>query len=600
MKRSNQSKLNIVDIFNQAWSELYCPPVRLLLLPEVAKENIPLSPAPFSVLNGTIFIKPEIVPRGCDPVKFLLWYFRHEMAHVHNCPYDMKTAYSLERAAYKVVGDWNLAYLATHIFADLQINLNYLPRRFNELPYIIKIVGRENRSLLDEILEGVYFNLRPSMKPRYKEVAEAGRELVTVMRLNMTWHSKVQMITLILRRLKSKCPKLFSKRKIAKLAIEHPIRIREDFLPNSIKQIGETFGTIFDEEEAREFFKHWLEPRLGGEKKKKMEKMLKKLIKVSREEKKGEQAGSEKKGEEKEEGEGESESSLTRSLKPSSNLIGEEPRLSTSISKAYEKIDSRRIDEAFWKRFWYRSRAEKVIVQYLSESPSRKPVWAVAKYPDQWYVEDDIEDLDVETSLDEGPLIPEVTTLRWIEEPATQGQSLITGFVPSAITVLDSSRSMTKTHDLAATAAFIVHLSAHRAGGRTSVVNFSTNYLSAGWDAPLDFKEFALSLSFDEFTVFPAYEVMRLAHSNMGTCFIVVITDGGWQNLEEAVKLLERIADLGHKIFIFQLPGGDYLDRIKFMKRSSLIRVHKVDRPERDLQSLVLSESIKTYRRYLT
>ncbi|HDN01944.1 MAG TPA: hypothetical protein ENF42_03105, partial [Candidatus Bathyarchaeota archaeon] len=181
----------IIDMFNQAWTELYCPPVRLSILPAEKKFNDKRS-APFAVLNGIIYIRPDIVPRGCNPGKYLLWYFRHEMAHIHNCPYDMKTAYSLEKAAFKVAEDWSLAYLATHIFADLQVNLNYLPKRFNEIPYIVKLVGLTSRSVLDEILEGVYFNVHHATKPRNREIANAGKEIATVMRLNMTWHSKVQ------------------------------------------------------------------------------------------------------------------------------------------------------------------------------------------------------------------------------------------------------------------------------------------------------------------------------------------------------------------------------------------------------------------------
>jgi len=599
MNRPNRTEeIDITEIFNQAWAELYCPPVRLSLVQEGGDDgDRPLSPAPFSVLNGTIYLKPDIVPRGCDPKRFLLWYFRHEMAHIHNCPYDIKTAYSLERAAYKVVGDWSLAYLATHIFADLQVNLNYLPKRFNEIPYIISVIGERASSLLDEILQGVYVNIHSAIKPKHRDISEAGREIATIISLNKTWHTKVQMIAIILRRLRSRCPRLFSKGKMRKFIIENPIRIREDFLPNSMSMIEETYGSITDQEEAREFFRHWVEPRLPRGEMEEAEEKLKRRLKIRRSRKKEKKGG----GDEKKEGpHGGKEVDLKKDFKVSDDLFGDEPHLSTSLSKPYEKIGSNSMREAFWKRYWYRSRAERIIIQYLAESPSRRPVWSVAKYPDEWYIEDDIEDLDVEMSLDEGPLIPEVTTLKWVEEPTSQGQSIISGFVPSAITVLDSSYSMIKTHDVAAIAAFIAHLSAFKAGGQTSVVNFSTRYVSADWNSPPDVKELTLSMSFNEFTVFPAYEVMRLASSNRGVCFIVIITDGGWQNVDEAVPLLERMADLGHKIFIFQLPGGEYMDRIEFIKRSPHIQVYRVDKPEVDLQNLVLSESIRTYRKFLT
>jgi len=89
------SEVDIFELFDQAWVELYCPPVRLTL----EKEEEFTSPAPLPVINGTVYLKPDIVPRGCDPSKFLLWFFRHELAHAHHCPYDIRTAYSLERAA---------------------------------------------------------------------------------------------------------------------------------------------------------------------------------------------------------------------------------------------------------------------------------------------------------------------------------------------------------------------------------------------------------------------------------------------------------------------------------------------------------------------
>ena len=269
-------------------------------------------------------------------------------------------------------------------------------------------------------------------------------------------------------------------------------------------------------------------------------------------------------------------------------------------SKPYKKIPSSILNEAFWKRYWYKSRAEKTIIRYLSESSNLKPIWAVMKYPDEWYIEDEIDTLDVETSLDEGPLIPEVTTLKWVEEPALRGQSVITGFVPSSITVLDASRSMSKVHDTAAIAAFIAYLNAFKAGGQTSTLTFSTNYVVAEWDAAREMKELTLSMSFDEFTIFPAFEIMELVSTSQGNCFINIITDGGWQNIDEAIPLLERISDRGHKVFIFQLPGGEYPDRIELIKRSSQLRIFKVDDPETDLQNLMLAETMKTYRPFLT
>ena len=586
------SQADALKIFNQSWTELYCPPVRLAL----EKDDQTASSAPLSVVNGVVYLKPDLIPRGCDPNQFLLWYFRHELAHVHHCPYDINTAYSLEKAAQQVMNEWSLAYLATHVFSDMQVNFNYLPRRFGEIPYTLRVMRRQQLSLAEEILREVYLQVQPAVKSRNKVMEEAAKEILTISSLNKPWHVKVQMIAMILKRLKTKYPKIFSESSISKSIQKRPISVREDFLPDSIKMFEETYGTISNPSEAKEFFKQWIEPRLSQEEREEIEDMIKEKLKTQK--KKG--------GGEKERGGAEGPSKEPAKDKidittPSThNMLGKEPHLPTSLSKPYTKVHQEIINEAFWKRYWYKSRAEKTIIQYLADSPSRRPVWSVMKYPDEWYIEDEIEALDVEMSLDEGPLIPEVTTLKWVEEATPHGQSVISGFVPSAIVVLDASYSMLEIHDDAAIAAFIAYLSARKAGGHTSLINFSTGYVAADWNVPEEVKELTLSMSFNEFTIFPAFEVMKLASSDRGSCFIVIITDGGWQNVDEAVPLLERIADLGHKVFIFQLPGGEYPDRIEFMKGRPLLKLYKVSKPEVDLQNIVLSEAMKTYKTFLT
>jgi len=585
------SQVDVFRLFHQAWLELYCPPVRLTLEKD---RNQLTSSAPLSVTNGTVRLRSDMVPRGCDPHKFLLWLFRHELAHVHHCPYDIRTAYSLERAAYEVALDWSMAYLATYIFSDMEVNLNYLSRRFDEIPYFMRIIGMHHDSLAEEMSFEVYNQIEPAIKPRYKALADAARETFTIMRLNKPWHTKVQMLAIILNRLKSRCPNLFSKRKVAQIIRERPLPVREDFLPDTLKMFEETFGMISNVSEAKEFFKQWIEPRLSEKEREKIREMLRNRLKT-----KG--GGSRKKEEQKtERGESLEKTDLVGRTGSFESSLGKEPYLPTSLSKPYERIPSDIVNEALWRRYWYKSRAERTIIQYLSESPNLRPVWSVMKYPDEWYIEDEIEALDIEMSLDEGPLIPEVTTLMWVEEPALQGQSVISGFVPSSITILDVSQSMSKIHDTAAIAAFIAYLGALKAGGQTSTLSFSTNYVVADWDSARELEELTLSMSFDEFTVFPAFEVMKLISATHGNCFIVIITDGGWQNIDEAIPLLERIGDRGHMVFIFQLPGGEYPDRIERIKQSPYLKVYKVDDPETDLQGLVLSQTIKTYKTFLT
>ncbi len=590
---------DITQLFHQARTELYCPPCRLVLgSGEEEGEN--LGSAPLSVVNGVVFVKPNIVPQGVDPERFLLWYFRHELAHVHHCPYDLKTAYSLERAAYKVVGRWSLAYLATYIFSDLQVNLNYLTRRFHEVPYLLETSQKQRLKGPDAILQGIYRQVLPEVESSAdKDTTEAAKEIYTIIRSTRPWHwhTKVQIIAVILERLMARTPGFFSEKGMGRYVQGHSIKVREDFYPDSIRLFEEVYGTISDQEAAHEFFKQWVEPRISKKERKKVRERLKKKIKVqksgrrgSREAKEGTPLGPEDwqktEGEDKFKGIG-------------GSAHEEEPILPTSMSKPYKRIKPRALDEAFWKRYWYRSRAEKTLIQYLAESPSRRPVWAVTKYPDEWYIDDEIEELDIEMSLDEGSLIPEVNTLKWVNEPTSKGQSVISGFVPSAIVVLDASKSMRRIHDTAATAAFIPYISASRAGGQTAVITFSMKYVTADWGDLKETKELVLSMAFDEFTVFPAYELMNLTSAAAGNCFIIIITDGGWQNLEEAIPLLERIADRGHEIFLFHLPGGKYPERIKKLRQSSEVKIYKVDNPERDLSGLVLSRTMKTYQTFL-
>jgi len=584
------SEVDIFELFDQAWVELYCPPVRLTL----EKEEEFTSPAPLPVINGTVYLKPEIVPRGCDPYKFLLWFFRHELAHAHHCPYDIRTAYSLERAAHRVVPDWSMAYLATILFSDLQVNLNYLPIRFDELPYFMRVTGTPHSSFVDGMLAEVYNQIEPISKRGKKAMMEAAREMLTIMRLNRPWHVKAQMLAIVLKKLRRRYPRLFSRRQMEKVIRQRPLIVREDFHPYTLKMFEGTFGTISDLSEAREFFKQWIEPRLSDQEMADIKEMLEDRLKTKRGGKGGEE------GDRKTKGVKGPERSESRTEGKSYQISsGGEPILPTSLSNPYDKVSSVVLNEALWRRYWYRSRAENIVIRYLSESPQLRPFWAVMKYPDEWYIEDEIDALDIEMSLDEGPFIPEVTTLKWVEEPAFHGQSIISGFAPSAITVLDVSKSMSEIHDVAGIAAFIAYLSALKAGGQTSTLAFSTKYVAADWDTEREFKELTLSMAFGEFTVFPAFEVMRLASSKIGNCFIIIITDGGWQNISEALPLLERIADRGHKVYIFQLPGGEYPDRIEHMKRSPYLKIHKVVNPEADLQNIVLSETMKTYKRFL-
>jgi hypothetical protein len=588
--------VDVASLFNQARVELYCPPVRLVF---DERKELDEDDARVAAVNGTIFVKPDIIPRGCDPNEYLLWLFRHELSHVHYCPYDIKTAYSLEHAAYEIVQDWNLAYLATHIFSNILIDLGYLPRRFGELPYFARVIGKENRYVTEKIMHEIYLLVHPTIKSEDRNISEAAREILVVSSLDRTWHTKVQMIAHILSRLMDRERRTMSTKKVAEAIRFNPIHVREDFFPSTLDRFDETYGSISDAKAAVAFFRQWVAPRLSEEEMAKLNEIIKERLKTQRGKgEKKELRPQDAFGYDKHDEHPDIRRDDLSSLKPSVETLSVEPPLSTSMSKPYRKVKFH-VEDVVWRKFWYKSRAEHTIIQYLSESKRHRPVWSIMRYPEEWYIEDEIEDLDIEASMDEGSLIPEVNTLKWVEESAPHGQSISSGFVPSAITVLDASQSMNKVRDDAGVAAFITYLSARRAGGQTSTIAFSTRYVSAGWEEPEEVKEIVLSMSFGEFTVFPSHEVSRLISENFGPCFVVIITDGGWQNIKEAVPALERIADSGHKIIIFLLEGTEYADRIEFIKRSPNVRIYELDDPKIDLQGLVLSESMQTYKRFL-
>jgi len=267
-------------------------------------------------------------------------YFRHQLAHVHHCPYDIRTAYSLERAAYDVVHDWDLAYLATQIFSDVQVDLHYLPQRFRNLPYHARIVGRKTSTLSEKIMEAVYLCINPAVKIINESLAEAAREIILVSSLDRPWQVKVQMIASILQRLKRKNSREFSDKEIKKSVREDPISVREDFLQSTIEGFSETYGAITNEKAAKEFYEQWIRPRLLNNEKEKIKKILK--LSIKRESKRLEEIKSEKK-----EAAGRSKDEKSRrfqNLIPSTSSDSkDEPSLPTSLSKPYHKIRSKNL-----------------------------------------------------------------------------------------------------------------------------------------------------------------------------------------------------------------------------------------------------------------
>ncbi len=175
-------------------------------------------------------------------------------------------------------------------------------------------------------------------------------------------------------------------------------------------------------------------------------------------------------------------------------------------------------------------------------------------------------------------------------------QVIASGYAPSTIIVLDSSRSMMQVFNDAATAAHIVYLSAKRKAGKVSAVTFSTNYLSAGWKDEDEIKETLLSIKLGQLTILPIHEIKRLADLSDESTFIVIITDGGWQNIHDAAKRLSDLASQGRRVVIFHLlRGWKYPKSLELLRKLEEIKVIPVAEPEEDLKGLVLEEAEKTY-----
>jgi hypothetical protein len=154
---------------------------------------------------------------------------------------------------------------------------------------------------------------------------------------------------------------------------------------------------------------------------------------------------------------------------------------------------------------------------------------------------------------------------------------------------------MSNILDKVSTAGFIAYLSAKWAGGNTAIVNFSTNHIAADWNADEDFKELTLSSRFRELTIMPTKTIAKLLNVAREQCFVVIITDGGWQNFKEALEDLKTLGNKGHKISVFYIKDWDYPEEVKALVKAPCINMYQVNDPVRDLEGLILSEVTSIY-----
>ncbi|MGB9805898.1 MAG: vWA domain-containing protein [Thermoproteota archaeon] len=570
------NKETVREIFAQVRSELYFPPCEL----EVIEKQEKGSAMPFYVLNTKVYISLDSIPNNVNKEKYLKSVIRHEVSHLHYCPYDLRTAHELLKSAYNACRDWNLAYFSLLLFSDLNVDCFYLTKRFGEVPYHAEEFISSRQSGINEYIQATYEQLLGKGKKGHKYAVETvARQIKIVMRSEKNWFSKVRLISKILAKynVKVKVPRN------SVGASSGYIPLREDLSKNTLEEALRAFGGIKERNEAKAFYTYWIEPRLKNSE----------IEKLKEELKKGKGKGEEKAGVHK--GKGRESGKM---LKPSLGT-GKEPILPTSLGKPYSSIPENLAEDIVWRMLWYIARAKRAMLIYLEEGRRPEPSLSVSKYPVDWNVEDDVEDLDLEASLDEGKIRIEVNTTKWESEAKEKGNNLTIGRVPSSIIVLDSSKSMEKIFDDAATSAFINLLTSERIGSNTAVINFSTNYYTREWESSLLEKEMALAINFNDMTILPLNEILRLAEKSQNKVLISIITDCGWQNIEEVLPSLKEIVERGHKITIFHLRGGEYVENLEKINKINRIRIIPVREPERDLQNIVIRETAKEYGKEL-
>lgn len=541
--------------FDQAFRELFNPPCSFV--PALASGWT----VELDSVKGIVGLPFDQALKSDNPRLYLLWYYRHVLSHAHYCPYDAGTANLLYRAAVEAVSDPQLAHLALTLFSDLQVDCFYLPTRFGGIPY--HVVVEFSKSRLVEPLD-IYYSAYQVFYPEIRgrripeEIEVYGSMIAGVLAQPRTWVSKIRSVAAILYRLREY--RRAYGRRLKKRLRRMPIALREDLADKSVEKIAEEMlGKVKRRGEAKTLYEQWIEPRLknGG--------------------KQGFKPG-EKKG------------------KGVEGRIshGTEPKLPTEAGKPLKKIGREKLEEALWLRYWYKARASNSIIEYATLRGEKKPRVREPTYTVEWTAEDEMEDLDLEATIEEGKFRIGVNTVKWVSTDLQGGFILAEAYAPSTIIILDTSSSMKEAYDTASIAGFIAYLNAVRSGGKTAIINFSSKHVSADWDEDEDRKETLLSLHLEGMTILPTPVVKALTEEAGARCFILLITDGGFQNLEEACRDLESLARNEHQIVLIQIQrGGYYPDRVEKLSKITGITVHRVYNPERDLLGVVLKH---TYR----
>ncbi|MCC6050651.1 MAG: hypothetical protein LM580_08080 [Thermofilum sp.] len=532
------------DLFDRARAEMFVEPVAL-------NAEVWDGPFQFEVREGKVAARiPARLLRDPEGGPIILWYFRHNLAHMHYCPYNLKTVQTLARAAYEEARSWAHAHNAVRLFADLQVDLFYLPLKYKRAPLHLADEFASKPSSLEALRYAAYKHVYGELLREHRldrDVAFYGSLLAEVVLSPRPWVSKVRVVASVLKRLQS-----LEKVKRLKPRAGEGVPLFEDMERDFLAEARRVMGWL-SKEEARELYKHWLKERIDL---KGLEEELKEALKG---------AGKEGKLEELKQ-------------EAASRGEGEEPELPSTLSKPATKVGD--IDELVWKALWYRAKAEDILMTY-GGGLRRGGTWAIYAYSDLWTVEDDLEELDLEATFEEGPLVPEETTLKDVTRPSPSGEVLIQEKTPTVLVVLDTSRSMQGVLDEAAIAAFAAYLNAKRQGGKVSVINFSTRYVAVGWREPDFKKELVLAASQGELTILPLSAIKRLlGELEPGeSATVIIVTDCGWQNLREAILFLENLASRGHQIAVFHVEGWKYPRSVEAVSKARGLTLYRVGDP---------------------
>lgn len=542
---------DIEELFNRARSELFIGPLNI----SVKIEGATLTTR-FKGRRAEISVPPRLIgdPEGGA---ILLWYFRHNLAHVHYCPYNFRTVLTLSRAAVEEVGDWRLAYNAVALFSDLQVDLLYLPLRYRQIPLHLQDEFQQKPKGISALRYATCLHVYKDALKRHRvhrDVLRYGSILSEIILSYRPWTTKVKTIAAILKRLRD----LVSLKQEERLMGGMPLS--EDLESDVLGEARRAIASTSSGSEAREFYYNVLRERLDAGK---MIEELKETL---------------KKGLGKEEGKAEG-------YVPGKAGEGEEPELPSALSRPLKRV--REPEEAIWRSLWYRALAERVLIEYGEGSP--RGTWAIYAYTDLWSIDDEAEELDLEASMEEGPIIPEVTTLKSIYIPSPSGEVVASAKSPTTLIILDSSKSMLPNMDEASIAAYVAYVSARRMGGKVAVINFSTRYVAVDWEQPEVRKELAMALRLGELTILPLAAIRRLlGELEPGErATVIIVTDCGWQNIREALGFLEKISSMGHNIVVLHIEGGKYPKSVDMVRKNRYLTLYRVKYPA-ELKHLVL------------